>query len=322
MKLDSARSLKLEIFRSPMWRLVAAARRAEVRRPTALAPPPVAVPIAMGLKGRRGAYRLALRVHRAAPGVDAVVNDVMRRARGEVDVRVVGRVAKQVPWHQARQRPLRIGSSVGHERITAGTLGAFVTPRAGDGTEDLILSNNHVLADENRAARGDRILQPGRADGGRLSTDVVGELASFVPLKKKKNVVDAAIASLAEGLEYYVNWLHRLGPITGIRLDPPDEAEVVYKIGRTTGLTKGRISAIEIDALHVEYDDGVFTFDDQIEIEPEGTKPFSLGGDSGSLIVDARRRAVALLFAGNDVDATYASPIGTVLDALKVRLVY
>jgi hypothetical protein len=51
-------------------------------------------------------------------------------------------------------------------------------------------------------------------------------------------------------------------------------------------------------------------------------KPFSLGGDSGSLIVDGRRRAVAMLFSGNDLDSTLASPINTVLDAFKVDLVY
>jgi hypothetical protein len=47
-----------------------------------------------------------------------------------------------------------------------------------------------------------------------------------------------------------------------------------------------------------------------------------LGGDSGSLVVDADNMAVGLLFAGNDVDATYANPIGDVLDTLNVDLVF
>ncbi|MCZ6699237.1 MAG: hypothetical protein O7D94_09935, partial [Planctomycetota bacterium] len=89
-----------------------------------------------------------------------------------------------------------------------------------------------------------------------------------------------------------------------------------------TGLTRGRVSAIEVDRVLVEYDMGVLRFDEQIEIEPVGTRPFSLGGDSGSLIVDRRRRAVALLFAGNDVDATFANPIGAVLDALRSDLIF
>jgi hypothetical protein len=45
-----------------------------------------------------------------------------------------------------------------------------------------VLSNNHVLADENRGKRGDRILQPGTFDSGR-SRDRIGELGRFVRLK-------------------------------------------------------------------------------------------------------------------------------------------
>jgi hypothetical protein len=41
-------------------------------------------------------------------------------------------------------------------------------------------------------------------------------------------------------------------------------------------------------------------FDDQIEIEGAGSSSFSDGGDSGSLIFDKDRGAVALLFAGGD----------------------
>ena len=64
-------------------------------------------------------------------------------------------------------------------------------------------------------------------------------------------------------------------------------------------------------------------FDNQIEIEPlRIDRPFSLGGDSGSLIVDSGGRGLALLFAGNDVDATYANPLRTVLTKLKVELLF
>jgi hypothetical protein len=72
---------------------------------------------------------------------------VRQQAKGECDVRLVGRVVKQAPWHQRKNRPRRIGGCIGHFRVTAGTLGAFVTLRASGGDEDWILSNNHVLAD-------------------------------------------------------------------------------------------------------------------------------------------------------------------------------
>ena len=64
----------------------------------------------------------------------------------------------------------------------------------------------------------------------------------------------------------------------------------------------------------------------QIEIEGDGAEPFSRGGDSGSLVVDAGLRAAALLFAGGDQGGsngqglTYASPIGQVYEALDLAL--
>jgi hypothetical protein len=276
--------------------------------------------MAIGLVGRNGDFRIAVRVQHLHPGIERAVELVRRRSRGECDVRLVGRVVKQQPWHRRRNRPLRIGGSIGHRLITAGTLGCFVTARS-DG-EELILSNNHVLANENDARISDAILQPGRTDGGRVARHRIGRLHSFVALKSRHNVVDAATASMREGIEYYYNWLERLGPIRGVRTDMLEWGEVVYKLGRTTGLTRGRVSAVELDDVKVEYDMGVIDFDDQIEIEPDENKPFSLGGDSGSLVVDSRQRAVGLLFAGNDVDSTFASPIGTVLGALKLDLVY
>jgi hypothetical protein len=178
-----------------------------------------------------------------------------------------------------------------------------------------------VLANENNASIGDRILQPGKADAGR-QRDAIGTLRAFKSLKNRGNLVDAAVAEMNEGIQYYFNWLEDRGPISGVRTTPLVVGEPVFKLGRTTGLTEGRISAIELDDLTVGYDRSNLTFDGQIEIAPVGNEPFSLGGDSGSLVVDAADFAIGLLFAGNDVDATYASPIGDVLDALKMDLVF
>lgn len=111
-----------------------------------------------------------------------------------------------------------------------------------------------------------------------------------------------------------------MGALKGLRTTPVEEGEIVFKVGRTTGLTQGRVSAFEVDDVWVGYDMGEIGFDQQIEIEPLEDAPFSLGGDSGSLIVDDDLRAVGLLFAGNDVDVTYANPIQTVLQTLGAQL--
>lgn len=80
-----------------------------------------------------------------------------------------------------RYRPtVPSGVSVGHYKVTSGTLGAIVTDRSSG--RKLILSNNHVLANSNDALAGDVILQPGAADAGHNPGDVVAQLERFVPL--------------------------------------------------------------------------------------------------------------------------------------------
>ena len=66
--------------------------------------------------------------------------------------------------------------------------------------------------------------------------------------------------------------------------------DVVHKVGRTTGVRHGRVTAFELDGVAVEYDIGVISFDNQIEIEGAGNRSFSDAGDSGSLIVDDQMR--------------------------------
>lgn len=69
--------------------------------------------------------------------------------------------------HRFRMRPAPGGISVGHYRITAGTLGCLATGLSAPRNSRLmILSNNHVLANSNNAAYGDCICQPGPYDGG------------------------------------------------------------------------------------------------------------------------------------------------------------
>jgi len=252
------------------------------------------------------------------------VQEIHRLARGEVEVRFIGPVRKQAAgYYRGRRRPLVIGCSIGHFEITAGSLGCLVRNARG---APRILSNNHVLADENRAKKGDDILQPGRFDGGRKGRDTVGSLDTFVRVRfKGRNQVDAAIAGIAKGIEFDATTLGGDARLTGVAPDPTAVVEVA-KVGRTTALTKGRIVAFEVDNVVVEYDQGPAVFDGQLEIESTGEGPFSDGGDSGSLIYTAGGLAVGLLFAGsaqggsNNLGLTYAAPITTVLSALKCEL--
>ena len=269
-----------------------------------------------------GEYRLAVRVQDRAAMRGPLIGRIEAAARGEVEVRYVGRIVKRdAPFFQARRRPLIIGASVSHFKVTAGTLGAFVRT-AGD--ELHLLSNNHVLADENRGEAGDAILQPGTADGGSDPQDEVASLSRIVELTEgRPNSVDAALARVK--VEVDPETLVEVGALASGELAPSDAIEV-QKLGRTTGRTSGRVTAFELDGVEVAYDAfPTLRFDDQIEIEGAGPGPFSQGGDSGSLIFSADGpQAVGLLFAGgeeNGADVTYANPIGAVLEAFGAQLV-
>ena len=114
------------------------------------------------------------------------------------------------------------------------------------------------------------------------------------------NFVDAATALPMEEVAFNAKKLGRFGNLAGMGPGFLDEGVAVRKVGRTTGETKGRVTAFELDNVVVGYDIGNIRFDDQVEIEGAGKGPFSAGGDSGSLIVDDDNLGVALLFAGGD----------------------
>ncbi|GAB4080547.1 hypothetical protein GCU67_17300 [Modestobacter muralis] len=264
---------------------------------------------------------------------DIVLAGLDDAALAEVDVRVIGTVRllsspdPSAPEElQRRVRPLRPGLSVGHSDVTAGTLGGFVRRPGTDGL--LVLSNSHVLADSGAAALGDPVLQPGIADGGR-NADRIGRLAGFVPFGDGPGtLVDAAVAALDAGVAADPAG-YPGGALRG-QVAAPDDVdpdELVEKVGRTTGHTRGRITAVEVDGVGVQYDDGVHTFDDQVEVEGL-SGGFSAGGDSGSVIWRTRDRApVGLLFAGSTEGGsagggvTFANPLATVLAGLGVTWV-
>jgi len=284
---------------------------------------PATVALGVAISGRRD-YKLAIRLQRTADKHHPTVERMVGMAGGEVDLRYTGRVVKeQAPrWHQGILRPLRIGGSVGHHAITAGTIGAFIRL---DGVT-AVLSNNHVLANENRGALGDAVYQPGPADGGTAG-EQVATLSKFVRLRRRGNGVDAAAATVVDGINTDHRRIRGIGRLAGLGA-LPDIGDPVRKTGRTTGTRRGIVTAIELDNLVVGFDIGDLSFDGQIEIEGTGRNGFSDGGDSGSLIVDGDRLAVGLLFAGssqggsNGRGLTYANPIEPVLQELGATLMF
>ena len=218
----------------------------------------------------------------------------------------------------SKVRPVPVGFSIGNAgECSAGTFGA----RVQSGNTKYILSNNHVLARENAAPLGSPILQPGRYDTNCSTNlgDAVANLSKFEPIRfgGTNNEIDAAIAVITGDVS---NATSTAG--YGIPGSTPVNAAVnmaVQKCGRTTGCTKGRVSAVNA-TINVSYTGGVARFINQIVIT--GSRgAFSKSGDSGSLIVTDNSAAspVALLFAGGQT-TTIGNPIGPVLQRMGVTI--
>jgi hypothetical protein len=221
------------------------------------------------------------------------------------------------PQLATEQRPISGGYSISHYDFPIGTMGVGVLDLLGGWP--CMLSCNHVLARMNQAHPGDAALQPGVADGGCYPAEAAGSLLRYVHVHMdgRPNWVDAAIAACRRG--EVTNRVHGLGPITESAgpwtLSPGD---AVTKVGRTTGLTQGTVFAVDV-AVNPNYAKLGFAnqtvlFVDQIMVDIKCGM-----GDSGSLLVDSRNRAVGLLFGGTK-DHTWFNPFTAVETALSVSL--
>ncbi len=235
----------------------------------------------------------------------------------------------------ALPRPIPLGISggnikafikIGHEKTCfSGTLGSMV--RDTDSNQ-YILSNNHVLADINKAKPGQLIVQPGLVDVQCLKapSDAVATFSRSVKINfGRKNTIDAAIAAVEPG-EVSPEILY-IGEVASSPATPTIGL-AVQKMGRTSCLTTGTIAALDAN-VKVNYSDTkhakLAKFVNQILVTGSSSTPvFSSPGDSGSLILnqDACPQPVALLFAGSaDGSVTIANPISAVLSQLDVSMV-
>lgn len=235
----------------------------------------------------------------------------------KTDVVEIGYVtAYSTPLLNARMRPFLGGFSIAHRNVTAGTAAALVVDRnVAIPSKYYILSNCHVLANSGiNVVIGDPVLQPGPADGGVLPADRVGRLARFTPIAfgaNTNNLVDCALCEL-DNLAHYTGAIHAIGYPRGlgtVAIGTP-----VQKTGRTTGYTKGTVTAINA-TISVAFGAQTARFVNQMV-----TTNMSAPGDSGSLVLDMNDNAVGLLFAGSAV-AMIMNPIAAVLNSLNIDLV-
>jgi hypothetical protein len=288
----------------------------------------------------------------------ATAGDSQAKAATEVLLNSAG-VSSNPATHQA-QMPVQmlLGTSGGNNEnydtqgslivdCCSGTLGALIQDQSG---RQYLLSNNHVLAQSDQASVGDAIVQPGLIDnnctpnGDGPGTTPVASLTGWLALNSRATNADAAIAQVASravdpagrilelGVKQVDGTLGAAAPGTSSSGGRGEAAWLdmkVAKSGRTTGLTCGLVSAVDVD-ISVNY------FKDCAETRPYLTKlfkgqvaisgnAFSDAGDSGALVVDAgNAEPVGLYFAGGtDVDGVahaVASPAAEVLSELSAQV--
>ena len=132
-----------------------------------------------------------------------------------------------------------------------------------------------------------------------------------VQFDNQPNFIDAALAK-PKSESMVKPEILQIGIPTGI--GKPTLGMLVQKSGRTTGYTTGKIKDMSA-TVKVQYDKKTALFRNQIL-----TTAMSKGGDSGSLVLDEKKRAVGLLFAGSDV-VTICNPIQEVMRLLGVEII-
>ncbi|MBE7449745.1 MAG: hypothetical protein HS111_12845 [Kofleriaceae bacterium] len=183
-----------------------------------------------------------------------------------------------------------------------GTIGGF----AADLESSLILavSNNHVFADNNRGRLHDPLLD---------ATGQFGGLVRFPPLLQPPavNVLDGAVGWIGDG--------HVIAaPVSASGTRPATRGLRVKKFGAASGHTTGVVVATVATAT-VPYDGlGSVNFRRCLRIEGDGG-PFSVPGDSGSLVLDSRNAVVGIIFAGDETGGySLANPVDALTGLLNI----
>lgn len=291
-------------------------------------------------------------VKRKVPKIELRAEDIIPESIEGMPTDVVEIGELRALAYTQRMRPCPPGFSIGEKSITAGTFGCVV--KDNQSGENWILSNNHVLAAENKAPIGSEILQPGTYDGGTVANDTIAKLARFVAV----NIGGASGCTLSRAVVGILNGLSiAFGRKTRFRAvveqlsndvdcaaaRPIDQADILlevkdigkpsgtaeaqvgaecHKTGRTTMHTHLKVTDVNFTG-NVQYSSGVALFVDQIVAQGIGGAGSS-GGDSGSAVFLASgdgTTLTGLLFAGSDTqNITIINKIQNVFRELGVSL--
>lgn len=260
----------------------------------------------------------------AAPGVPAPAPAPAGRllpvGSGIYNFDAQQRLAAAIAHSQGHAHPLYTepGSEPWRSYPTgAGSLGCFAKDRQG---AVYLISTAYVLSPENAGIPGDRIFLEGESPGDHAP---VATLAVFHPGSQTRDV-DVAAALLEPGAHPdYERFSERWWPRALGRATPGDS---VAKVGRTSGLTVGMVTDIDVDVTIVMGAAERVQLQHCTRIVGMMDRDFSMPGDSGALIVNEDGKAFGLLTAASSRSAgspgiTIASSLEAALRVLEMELV-
>lgn len=241
------------------------------------------------------------------------------------------------------------GVSVSHQSGPPGSLGFFVTlPESQAGTPRFgIVGASHVFGRMNEAQDDDNIFSPAKDDvmltnQHRCATDIIYYIlepstgkngAPIVQVKdyqKLYNTADIAIAALLENRTDRLCGNFVPSPNVGEDLlefqEVAEDREManflgknVYKFGRTTGLTSGKLIISDVGAYPVTYPDEKKYIFRGIGAVASNENPFSEPGDSGAAVFTKEGIIIGIIIGGTQ-KITFISPIGTYLRQFNAKL--
>ena len=211
---------------------------------------------------------------------------------------------------------LRPGAAIVNARGTPGTLGAFAVTR--HGRTLVLLSSHHVLFGGGAASGEPVWLGSAMTGRQRVATTLYGKLG-VLRCGDGECYVDCAVAAIDNA--------QLIGAETGSLVNMATDSQRgvvgdrVTKMGPVTGWTDGVILADAYDDTAI-IDCRRSPAPRQLVIRSTSEQtPFSVGGESGAIVLDGDGRAVGLVWGTTARGDAVACPIGPVLDVLGIDLV-
>jgi hypothetical protein len=264
------------------------------------------------------------------------------------------------------QGGIQIMGKSGPNTSFQGTLGCIVRKRGDGGRENVyLLTNKHVLYSHDVGA-GETVYHPdNEAASGHIALGPIQRGGTYANVawpagqqNAQKYFIDCAIARIdidsrccgstctQDTVKVLPTFILDVGDIADVRdvtadvtiIDTPQAPKKVFKVGRTTGKTTGKVLMINAPNKQIEADPqtgaavGTALNTIMIAFDTDSTpnhlncknEPhFSQPGDSGSVVVDEQNRVIGLHSHRGDpqpsgIEPSHACHIVPVLDALGI----